>query len=72
MFSSILVSREALVTELRKRKRENLVYHIDIDLYFDVAEFLCFSDLFDMLEYANEPSLQNMVPIYSHCTSIGK
>ena len=65
MFSFILVSREDLVTELRKRKRENLVYHIDIDLLRDVVEFLSvFSDLFDMLEYANEPTLQNVVPIY--------
>ena len=63
MFSS--GAREALVTQLRKRKRENLVYHIDIDLLRDVIEFLSvFSDLFDMLEYANEPTLQIVVPIY--------
>ena len=65
MFFSILVSRETLVIELRKRKRENLMYHFDIDLLREVVEFLSgFSDLFDLLEYANKPTLQNVVPVY--------
>ena len=65
MFFSILVSRETLVIELRKRKRENLMYHFDIDLLGEVVEFLSgFSDLFDLLEYANKPTLQNVVPVY--------
>ncbi|KAI6651069.1 Transposase [Oopsacas minuta] len=65
MFFSILVSRETLVIEIRKRKRENLIYHFDIDLLREVVEFLSgFSDLFDLLEYANKPTLQNVVPVY--------
>ena len=65
MFSSIQVSKEVLVTELRMRKRENLIYQINIDLLQEVVEFLSvYSELFDLLEYANEPTLQNALPIY--------
>ena len=65
MFFSILASRETIVIELRKRKRENLMYHFDIDLLCEVVEFLSvFSDLFDLLEYAKKRTLQNVVPVY--------
>ena len=54
-----------ILTELRKRKRENLIYQINIDLLQEVVEFLSvYSELFDLLEYANEPTLQNVVPVY--------
>ncbi|KAI6661971.1 Hobo element transposase HFL1 [Oopsacas minuta] len=65
MFVSILKSREALLFELRNRKREHLISRINIDLLRDVVDFLePLSTFFDMLEFANVPTLQNGLPVY--------
>jgi len=65
MFSSISKSREALVPILRARKKEQLIARIDIDLLNEVVTFLdVFPSLFDILEYANIPTLQNSLPVY--------
>jgi len=65
MFSSVDASREALVRELKPRKKEHLIARIDVDLLKDIVEFLSvFPPLFDILEYANVPTLQNALPVY--------
>jgi hypothetical protein len=65
MFSSISKSREVLVLLLRARKRENLISRIDVDLLNEVVSFLeVFPSLFDILEYANIPTLQSSLPVY--------
>lgn len=65
MFSSISASRDALVPLLRERKKEQLIVRIDIDLLHEVVSFVkVFPPLFDILEYANVPSLQNSLPVY--------
>lgn len=65
MFSSILDSREALIPMLRDRKKEQLIARIDVDLLKDVVSFMSiFPSLFDILEYANIPTLQNSLPVY--------
>jgi hypothetical protein len=65
MFTSIGKSRDALVSLLRERKREHLISRIDVDLLNDVIVFLrVFPSLFDILEFANIPTLQNSLPVY--------
>jgi hypothetical protein len=65
MFTSIWKSREALVPVLREKKKEQLIARIDIDLLNDVVSFFrVFPSLFDILEYANIPTLQNSLPVY--------
>jgi hypothetical protein len=65
MFSSISRSREALVPLLRARKKEQLIARIDVDLLNQVVLFLhLLPSLFDILEYANIPTLQNSLPVY--------
>jgi len=68
MFSSTAASHEVLVRELKTRKKEHLVAHIDVDLLNDVVAFLSvFPPLFDILEYANVPTMQNAL----HCIMLG-
>jgi len=65
MFSSISASQDALVRELKPRKKEHLIARIDIDLLHEVVTFLSiFPSLFDILEYANVATLQNVLPVY--------
>ena len=65
MFSSILESRDALVKKLRERKKENLISRINVDLLQVVVDFLeVFSSRFDMLKFADKPTLQNALPVY--------
>jgi len=65
MFSSISASRDALVPLLRERKKEQLIARIDVDLLHEVVSFVkVFPPLFDVLEYANIPTLQNSLPVY--------
>jgi hypothetical protein len=65
MFSSVSESRDTLIPILRGRKKEHLVTRIDIDLLHEAVSFLSiFSSLFDVLEYANIPTLQNALPVY--------
>lgn len=65
IFSSILESREALIPLLRDRKKEQLIARLDVDLLQDVVSFFsAFPPLFDILEYADIPTLQNSSPVY--------
>ena len=65
MFVSILKSRDVLFVELRNRKKEHLISRIDVDLLREVVNFLePMSTFFDILEFANVPSLQNGLPVY--------
>ncbi len=46
-------------------KKENLISRLDVDLLREVVDFLnVFASLFDMLEFANIPTLQNTLPVY--------
>jgi len=65
MFHSIAASREALVRELNPRKKAHLIARIGADLLNDVVEFLSvFPAIFDILEYADVPTLQNALPVF--------
>jgi len=65
MFSSVSKSRDALIPLLRARKKEQLIARIDVDLLNEVVLFLdVLPSLFDILEYANIPTLQNSLPVY--------
>ena len=65
MFTSIWKSRDVLVSLLRERKKEQLIARIDVDLLKDVVSFFrVFPSLFDILEYANIPTLQNSLPLF--------
>ena len=65
MFSSVVESHASLIPILKERKKEHIVTRIDIDLLREVVAFLNkFSSLFDILEYATIPTLQNSLPVY--------
>ena len=65
MFSSTSRSHEALIPLLRERKKDCLITRIDVDLLSEVVEFLdIFPTMFDKLEYANVPTLQNSLLVY--------
>ena len=65
MFSSISKSRDVLAVLLKERKKETLIGRIDVDILNEIVEFLnIFPPLFDILEYANIPTLQNSLPVY--------
>ena len=59
MFTSVAESRQALIRELKPRKKKHLIARIDIDLQNEVVSFLAVSPaLSDILEYANVVTLQ--------------
>ena len=61
MFSSIAKSRTALLPLVKDRKKEHMVLRVHIDLLNKVVAFLVIlPSLFDVLEYANIPTLQNV------------
>ena len=65
MFESIRKSYDELISQLRQRKKEYLISRINVDLLREVTNFLKnFSFLFDLLEYADIPSIQNGLPVY--------
>ena len=73
MFSSIQENLKAteingevpLQSMLRKRGRLNLLDAINKEVLSDVLEFLqCVNSVFDILEYAKQPTLQNVVPAF--------
>lgn len=65
MFESIEESRAALISILKVRKREHLIARIYMDVPKEVVAFLKpFNTVFDLLEFANEPTIQNVLPSY--------
>jgi len=62
---SLRTSYEKLLTIFRRRNEQHRLYQIDPVLVGAIADFMKpFSLIFDSLEFANVPTLQNVIPSY--------